>query len=58
MTDKEAAREIGRLACEIIKLAPVAGLYVGIKIEPAKPVSTPPQTGGSPSSSLKGACHV
>ncbi len=31
-----AAAEIGELARRILALAPVAGLYVGIKIEPAK----------------------
>lgn len=41
-TPEEAAREISKLAQRILELAPEAGLYVGIKIEPAK-VSSPPQ---------------
>lgn len=31
----EAAKEIGRLVTRIVKLAPVAGLHVGITIKPA-----------------------
>lgn len=34
--DSEAAKEIGRLVSRIVELAPKAGLYVGIKIEPAR----------------------
>ena len=30
------AQEIGKLAMRILKLAPAAGLYVGIKVEPAR----------------------
>jgi hypothetical protein len=35
-----AAREIGEMACQMLRLAPVAGLRVGIKIEPAQGMST------------------
>lgn len=35
MTQQEAALEIGNLVARILALAPTAGLYVGIKIEPA-----------------------
>jgi hypothetical protein len=32
----EAATEIGRLVSRILAIAPEAGLYIGIKIEPAR----------------------
>jgi hypothetical protein len=35
LSASEAATEIGRLVSRIAKLAPVAGLYIGIRIEPA-----------------------
>lgn len=44
-TPEEAAREISKLAQRILELAAIAGLYVGIKIEPARGES--PSTQGA-----------
>jgi len=41
-TASEAATEIGNLVTRILALAPVAGLYIGIEIKPAKEVETDP----------------
>lgn len=40
-TQADAAHEVGLLAKRILKLAPSAGLHVGIKIEPAKTEKRP-----------------
>lgn len=41
-TRDAAAAEIGRLINHILALAPDAGLYVSIKVEPAKSLPHPP----------------
>ena len=39
MSRVDAAAEIARLSQRILELAPIAGLYVGITIEPAKTIA-------------------
>jgi hypothetical protein len=54
MTTERAAQLIGEYINAILKLAPEAGLYIGIKVEPARDNGSRPEGEDAPKSAAEG----